>query len=126
MKLKPIYKDNKKAFVKNEQNYLDLYKESIQNPDTFWSKVAKRISWFKKWNTVSKIDYSKAHIEWFKEAELNACYNCLDRHIEDENGNDIALIWEGNNPQEDKKLTYQELLDEVSKFANLYMFSGLS
>ena len=125
MKLKPIYKDNKKAFIKNEQNYLDLYKESIQNPDTFWSKVAKRISWFKKWDTISKIDYSKAHIQWFKEAELNACYNCLDRHIEDENGNDIALIWEGNNPQEDKKFTYQELLDEVSKFANILKNSDI-
>ena len=119
MKLKPIYKDDKKAFIKNEQNYLDLYKESIENPDNFWSKIAKRISWFKKWNTVSKIDYSKAHIEWFKEAELNACYNCLDRHVEDNNGNDIALIWEGNNPEEDKKFTYKELLDEVSKFANV-------
>ena len=119
MKLKPIYKDDKKAFIKNEQNYLDLYKESIENPDNFWSKIAKRISWFKKWNTVSNIDYSKAHIEWFKDAELNACYNCLDRHVEDNNGNDIALIWEGNNPEEDKKFTYKELLDEVSKFANV-------
>ena len=119
MKLKPIYKDDKKTFIKNEQNYLDLYKESIENPDNFWSKIAKRISWFKKWNTVSNIDYSKAHIEWFKDAELNACYNCLDRHVEDNNGNDIALIWEGNNPEEDKKFTYKELLDEVSKFANV-------
>ncbi len=119
MKLKPIYKDDKKAFIKNEQNYLDLYKESIENPDNFWSKIAKRISWFKKWNTVSNIDYSKAHIEWFKDAELNACYNCLDRHVEDNNGNDIALIWEGNNPEEDKKFTYKELLDQVSKFANV-------
>ncbi len=119
MKLKPIYKDDKKTFIKNEQNYLDLYKESIENPDNFWSKIAKRISWFKKWNTVSNIDYSKAHIEWFKDAELNACYNCLDRHVEDDNGNDIALIWEGNNPEEDKKFTYKELLDEVSKFANV-------
>ena len=119
MKLKPIYKDDKKAFIKNEQNYLELYKESIENPDNFWSKIAKRISWFKKWNTVSNTDYSKAHIEWFKDAELNACYNCLDRHVEDNNGNDIALIWEGNNPEEDKKFTYKELLDEVSKFANV-------
>tara|TARA_X000001036_G_scaffold204181_2_gene191865 strand:- start:748 stop:2676 length:1929 start_codon:yes stop_codon:yes gene_type:complete len=119
LKLKPIYKDDKKTFIKNEQNYLDLYKESIENPDNFWSKIAKRISWFKKWNTVSNIDYSKAHIEWFKDAELNACYNCLDRHVEDDNGNDIALIWEGNNPEEDKKFTYKELLDEVSKFANV-------
>jgi len=119
LKLKPIYKDDKKAFIKNEQNYLELYKESIENPDNFWSKIAKRISWFKKWNTVSNTDYSKAHIEWFKDAELNACYNCLDRHVEDNNGNDIALIWEGNNPEEDKKFTYKELLDEVSKFANV-------
>ena len=101
-----------------ESGYKKQYQESIENTDVFWSKVAERIHWYKKWDTVSSVDYKTASIKWFEEGELNACYNCLDRHIESGKGNETALIWEGNNPNKDKKYSYKELLKEVSKCAN--------
>ena len=119
MKINTKYKDNQRAFIKDGNHYDKLYKQSIENPDSFWAQTAERISWFKKWDSISSVDYSKAAIKWFEGGKLNASYNCLDRHVEEGNEDDIALIWEGNNPEEDKKFTYQELLDEVSKFANV-------
>jgi len=119
MKFKPDYKHAKKALIPNEKSYNILYNKSIQDSDEFWAEIAERISWFKKWDKISDVDYSKASIKWFEGAQLNACYNCVDRHIEAGNGDDIALIWEGNNPKEDKKFTYKQLLDEVSKFSNV-------
>ena len=117
MKLK--YRDYKKAHIKTSDQYNDLYKQSIKSSDKFWDKRANRIDWYQKWDKISDIDFSKAKIKWFENGKLNASYNCLDRHIENGFGEDIALIWEGNNPTEDKKFTYKELLDQVSKFANV-------
>ena len=117
MKLK--YRDYKKAHIKTSDQYNDLYKQSIKSSDKFWDKRANRIDWYQKWDKISDIDFSKAKIKWFENGKLNASYNCLDRHIENGFGEDIALIWEGNNPSEDKKFTYKELLDQVSKFANV-------
>jgi acetyl-CoA synthetase len=117
MKLK--YRDYKKAHIKTSDQYNDLYKQSIKSSDKFWDKIANRIDWYQKWDKISDIDFSKAKIKWFENGKLNASYNCLDRHIENGFGEDIALIWEGNNPSEDKKFTYKELLDQVSKFANV-------
>ena len=119
MNIKKSYKDTEKAFISNKNEYQRIYNKSIENPDEFWTETAERISWFKKWDKVSDVDYSKAHIQWFEGGKLNACYNCLDRHVENGKGDDIALIWEGNNPLDDKKFTYQELLNEVSKFSNV-------
>jgi len=113
------YKDFDSAHIKSKDNYMKLYKESIDDSDEFWGKVANRITWYKKWNEVSEVDYSQGDISWFKNAKLNVSYNCLDRHIENGKGDTIALIWEGNNPEESKKYTYRELLDEVSKFSNV-------
>ena len=117
MKLK--YRDYKKAHIKTSDQYNDLYKQSIKSSDKFWDKRANRIDWYQKWDKISDIDFSKAKIKWFENGKLNASYNCLDRHIENGFGEDIALIWEGNNPSEDKKFTYKDLLDQVSKFANV-------
>ncbi len=104
--------------VKTLQNYNDLYAESINDSNTFWSNVANRIDWHSKWNNVSKVDYDKAEIKWFIGGKLNASYNCLDRHIENGDGNRVALVWEGNDPLESKQFTYQELLDKVCQFSN--------
>ncbi|MAZ61535.1 MAG: acetate--CoA ligase [Candidatus Marinimicrobia bacterium] len=112
------YKDINKAHIITEQ-YSKLYNESINNNENFWSKVSKRIHWFKNWDKVSDVDYSKAKIKWFENGKLNVSYNCIDRHIENGHGDDIALIWEGNDILEDKQFTYKELLDEVSKFSNV-------
>ena len=112
------YKDINRAHIRKEQ-YSKLYKESINNNEKFWSKVSSRIDWFKNWDKVSDVDYSKAKIKWFENGKLNVSYNCIDRHIENGHGDDIALIWEGNDILEDKQFTYKELLEEVSKFSNV-------
>ena len=112
------YKDIDISHIKKEE-YSKLYNESIGNNEKFWSKVSNRIHWFKNWDKVSDIDYSQAKIKWFENGKLNVSYNCIDRHVESGHGDDIALIWEGNNPSEDKQFTYKELLIEVSKFSNV-------
>jgi acetyl-CoA synthetase len=113
------------AHIKNMDQYQETYNRSIQDRDAFWAEVAERITWFKKWDTVSNVDFKKAEIKWFEGGKLNVSYNCLDRHIEAGKGNRTALIWEGNNPDEDKHFTYQELLDEVQKFANVLKNIGV-
>ena len=104
--------------IQNINDYKKQYQFSIENSDEFWSNIAERITWYKKWDKVSDINFETASIKWFKGGKLNASYNCLDRHIEKGYGEKCALIWEGNNPKENKKYTYNELLEEVSKFSN--------
>ena len=85
----------------------------------------RRGFWYKKWEEVSDVDYKKAKINWFINGKLNVSYNCLDRHVNNGNGDKTAIIWEGNNPSEDKKYTYSELLIEVKKFANVLKSLGV-
>ena len=119
------YKDNDIAHIKDELKYNDIYKFSVDNPDVFWSEIAERVSWYRKWDKVSSIDYEKANIKWFEGAKLNISYNCLDRHIQNGDGNKIALIWEGNDPNQDKSYTYSELLEHVCRFANALKSLGV-
>ena len=85
------------ALLNNEQ-YLQMYKESIQNPDEFWSEQAETfVTWFKKWDRVQEWNYNEAVIKWFDGAKLNVAYNCLDRHLETK-ADEIAIIWEGDDP----------------------------
>ena len=100
------------------KKYETLYNESIQSPEKFWGKKAERLNWYKKWNKTSRFDFVKGEIEWFTGGEINASYNCLDRHIEDGFGDDIAIVWEGNDPDHSRSFTYNELLKKVSEFAN--------
>jgi acetyl-CoA synthetase len=113
------------AHINSMEQYQKLYKQSIQDSDTFWAKVAERISWFKKWDTVSDCDFSTAKIDWFIGGELNVSYNCLDRHIAAGHADRVALIWESNNPNESLSLTYQQVLDEVQKCANVLLNLGI-
>ena len=113
------YKDNNKAHIKNIDTYNSMYQKSIDDNEQFWADKANRISWIKKWKQVSDVDYNHAKINWFKGAKLNVSYNCIDRHIENGNGNQKAIIWEGNNPKESISYTYNELLNQVSKFSNV-------
>jgi len=85
----------------------------------FWGKVADRLHWVKKWDKVVEYDFVNANIKWFEGGKLNVSYNCLDRHVEAGHGEKIALIWEGNNPNESKSFTYSQLLDDVKKFSNV-------
>ena len=122
---KPNYRDAEKAHIPNMNAYQKMYDKSVKDPDGFWAKQAERLDWMKKWDTVSNNDFTKAQIKWFEGGKLNVSYNCLDRHIKAGFGDQKALIWEGNDPREDKALSYSEMLSEVSKFANVLKSNGI-
>ena len=121
----PSQEFSDRALIGSLDQYRDLYEKSVSDPDTFWSTVADRITWYKKWETVREFDFVKGNIKWFDGAKLNVSYNCLDRHVEAGHGDQTAIIWEGNNPEEDQAFTYGELLAEVQKFANVLKSIGV-
>ncbi len=109
----------------NKEKYKELYKRSIDNNDDFWNEIATRITWKKKYEKIKEVNYQdKVSIKWYLKGELNACYNCLDRHLP-KRGDKIAIIWEGDNPSESKKITYKELYVEVCKFSNVLKSLGI-
>jgi len=117
---KPNNNLSSRAYIGSMDKYKEMYEKSIENPDEFWAKMAEEnVSWYKKWRNVSKYDFKNADVKWFEGAKLNVAYNCLDKHIENGQGDDIAIIWEGNEPDQSKTFTYTELLVEVEKFANV-------
>ena len=111
-------KKNKNYHVKSFEKYENIYNESINNSDLFWSQKANRLHWFKQWDKVSDVDFEQAKINWFQGGKLNASYNCIDRHIENGDGDRSAIIWQGNSENDSQKYSYNELLVQVSKFAN--------
>ena len=113
------------AHIQTMDQYQEIYDRSIQDRDAFWAEIAERITWFKKWDTVGNFNFVNADIKWFEGGKLNVSYNCLDRHVEAGYGDRTALIWEGNDPNEDKYITYQELLNDVQKFANVLKNIGV-
>lgn len=114
-----------KAHVNGLEAYQAQYAESIQDPEAFWAKIAERLTWYRRWDTVRNYDFVQADIKWFEGGTLNACYNCLDRHVEAGHGDATAIIWEGNDPSEDKRFSFSELLAEVKKFANVLKAEGV-
>ena len=112
-----------KAWIDNE-TYLKMYEESVNDPKGFWDKQAERLDWFKKWDNTFDWDYNKGHIRWYEGGKLNVSYNCLDRHLE-KRGDQTALIWESDDPNVDRTFTYKELHAEVSKFANVIKARGI-
>ena len=121
----PPIEFSQNAWISDMEQYRSVYNKSIQNPVQFWEKIADRISWMKKWDTVREFDFVNGEIKWFDGGELNVSYNCLDRHVEAGYGNQTAIIWEGNDPGEDKKYSYSELLLQVKKFANVLKGIGV-
>jgi acetyl-CoA synthetase len=110
------------------EQYATMYKQSVEDPESFWAKQADNyLTFFKKWDSV--LDWSfmqeDLHINWFKGATLNVAYNCIDRHLETR-ADQVAIIWEGDSPDEDRKITYRELHEEVSKFANVLKARGVN
>ena len=113
----PIMQSNRKPLI-NAENYQSMYDHSIAKPDEFWAEQAEQfIDWDKKWDTVSDVDFSKGKIAWFEGATLNVSYNCLDRHLP-ERADQVAIIWEGDDPNSSESITYKELHEKVCKFAN--------
>ncbi len=114
------------ANIKADQ-YQSMYQQSVDDPEGFWSEQAEKyLSWFKPWSSVLdwSFDADDLHIKWFDGGELNVSYNCLDRHL-DTRGDQVAIIWEGDNPERDRKITYRELHEEVCKFANVLKAQGV-
>ena len=107
-----------KSHISNMDEYKKMYESSINDPSGFWENAAERISWYESWNAVSNHDFVNGKIEWFSGGKLNACYNCIDRHIEQGHGEKTAIIWEGNDPNQSRKYSYNDLLKEVSRFSN--------
>ena len=113
------------AVISNDE-FEELYKESINNSDQFWDREARNyLSWDKEWDVVKESDLAKGDINWFKGAKLNASVNCIDRHLEN-NGEKTAIIWEGDDPQDSLKITYKQLHESVCRFANALKKRGIS
>jgi len=113
-----------KAYINNDK-YNEMYQRSISDPEGFWAEQAEEfIDWFKPWNKVWDWDYDEATIAWFEGAKLNVSYNCLDRHLASR-GDQVAVIWEGDDPGVDKKITYRQLHEDVCKFANVLKSRGV-
>lgn len=111
----------------DESKYKQMYQHSVDDPEGFWAERAEEfIHWFKKWDNVLDWSYMEEdlHIRWFEGGKLNVCYNCLDRHLDDR-GDQIAIIWEGDEPDTDKKITYRKLHGEVCRFANVLKSRGV-
>jgi acetyl-CoA synthetase len=112
------------AFINREQ-YQALYQQSVSEPESFWAAQATEfLDWSKPWDSVLEYDYPKGEISWFKGGKLNVSVNCLDRHLATR-GEQVAIIWEGDNPDHDKKITYRELHRDVCKFANVLRSKGV-
>ncbi|MGB7276241.1 MAG: acetate--CoA ligase, partial [Pseudolabrys sp.] len=115
----------KRAFV-DDAKYKEMYDRSIKDPNGFWAEQAKRIDWIKPFSKVKNTSYDphNVSIKWFEDGTLNVSYNCVDRHLA-KRGDQTALLWEGDDPKDDKKLTYKQLHAEVCRFANVLKARGV-
>ena len=110
----------------DKEGYEAMYLASVQNPDAFWGEQGKILDWMTPYTRVKNTSYDPGHvsIKWYEDGLLNVSANCLDRHLA-QRGDKVAIIWEGDNPAEDRKLTYRELHGEVCKFANVLKAQGV-
>jgi acetyl-CoA synthetase len=115
----PVPAATKERALIDKAGYEKMYARSIEDNEAFWAEQAQRIDWIKPFTEVRDVSFAKEdlHIRWFADGSLNACYNCIDRHL-DTKGDDVAIIWEGDDPTVDLKITYRELHERVCKFAN--------
>ncbi|NNE37109.1 MAG: acetate--CoA ligase, partial [Gammaproteobacteria bacterium] len=119
--LEPV---KQRAWIDDDQ-YLSMYRRSLDDPDGFWAEQAEEfISWSKKWDKVQEWDFDQANIKWFVNGKLNVTYNCLDRHLETR-GDQVAILWEEDDPETDKKITYRELHEMVCRLANVLKQRGV-
>jgi len=110
----------------NEATYRDMYERSVEDNEGFWADQGRRLDWIEPYTKVKDVSYAKGdlHIRWYEDGTLNACYNCVDRHLEDK-ADQTAIIWEGDEPDVDAKITYSELHAKVSKMANVFKKHGV-
>jgi len=124
-KIYPVSKaTQQRAFIDSER-YAQMYDESINQPESFWPAQANEfLSWSRPWHTLTESDLQQGQTAWFIGGQLNACYNCLDRHLE-ARGDQVAIIWEGDDPTVDASLTYSEVHDKVCRLANVLKDRGV-
>lgn len=121
----PIIESFAETSLINQQQYLDEYQASMENPNEYWAEQAEKfVDWYKPWDKVSDVDFSVAKIRWFEGAELNVSYNCIDRHLATK-ADQTAIIFEGDEPGQHRKISYQQLHDEVCRFANILKSRGV-
>src|SRR5258708_15316545 len=115
---------SKRAFI-DEAKYEAMYARSVKDPDGFWAEQAKRIEWLKPFTKVKNTSFDPHHvsIKWFEDGVTNVAHNCIDRHLA-RRGDQVAIVWEGDDPKDDRKITYRELHAEVSRFANVLKARG--
>jgi acetyl-CoA synthetase len=126
-KLYPVKPNIAESCLLNDQQYLEMYQESITQPEQFWGKHGSELlDWIKPFNTVKNTSYDPGHvsIKWFEDGLLNVSANCIDRHLQ-ERGDEVAIIWEGDSPDEDSKLTYKQLYKQVCQFSNALKAQGV-
>ena len=124
-KVYPVSNNIKKNALIDHETYLQWYDESIKDPDAFWSKHGRRIDWFKPFTKVKNTSFrGRVSIKWYEDGITNVSYNCIDRHLKSR-GDQVAMIWEGDNPYIDKKVTYKELYENVCRFANILKKRGV-
>ena len=125
-KVYPVPKEfENHTHIRNDQ-YLAMYDASINRSDEFWSQKADEfITWFRPWNKLTESDFGQGEAKWFLGAELNASYNCIDRHLELK-ADHTAIIWEGDDPGDDLRVTYRELHDHVCRLANVLLDRGVN
>ncbi|MGA8749810.1 MAG: acetate--CoA ligase [Pseudolabrys sp.] len=115
----------KRAYA-DDAKYKEMYARSVKDPNAFWAEQAKRIDWIKPFSKVKNTSYDphNVSIKWFEDGTLNICHNCVDRHLA-KRGDQTAILWEGDDPKDDKKLTYKQLHAEVCRFANVLKARGV-
>lgn len=106
------------------EDYRRLYRQSVEDPDTFWAEQAKRLDWIKPWSSVQQCDLHTGKARWFDGAQLNVSFNCIDRHLA-QRGEQTALLWEGDDPKDSKAITYRELHRQVCRLANAMKARGV-
>ena len=115
----PVGDDTKSRALIDAAGYEKMYAQSVEDNEAFWAEQAKRIDWIRPFTKVKDVSFKRddVHIRWYYDGTLNVCYNCVDRHL-DSKGDDVAIIWEGDDPSRDLKITYRELHERVCRFAN--------
>lgn len=125
--IRPAKRHLEGALITSEDEYKHMYEESIKDPEGFWTKMADRIEWFSKdWDSVLEWDKDNVRITWFKGGKLNVTHNCIDRHVNNGKKNQAAIIWQGEEDDDVRILTYGQLQYEVNRFANVLKSKGVS
>lgn len=126
VKVHPVTPEFAKTALLDNDGYLAMYQQSIENPDEFWGTQGKLVDWIKPYTKVKNTSYDPGHIsiKWFEDGTLNLSANCIDRHLATK-ADEVAIIWEGDSPEDDKKVTYRELHEQVCRFANVLKAQGV-